>query len=226
MTHRNDLLSPPINRRRRRINIPVHLHHRALRSSLHLLSFWLTNATVAVRSTFNDSSRKADFMSNEEEWSIVQGALQILTIVDCLTSRSSVFEASLRSTLARLSTSLSLSIFGLSLDQNKSHAASNDVNGESSLGGRAALDVAAVRLVDVPEKARRLFNLLDQLYEFIFLFLFSFPPFLGKLMFCHLQSTFPVVILLFSNWNLQVNDACLCLFAHFHLLHKLIYLSK
>ncbi|WCJ36477.1 Conserved oligomeric Golgi complex subunit 7 [Euphorbia peplus] len=110
----------------------------------------------------NQNARKADLMSNEEEWSIVQGALQILTVADCLTSRSSVFEASLRSTLARLSTSLSLSIFGSSLDQNKSHAASNDVNGESSLGGRAALDVAAVRLVDVPEKARRLFNLLDQ----------------------------------------------------------------
>ncbi|XP_065871438.1 conserved oligomeric Golgi complex subunit 7 [Euphorbia lathyris] len=110
----------------------------------------------------NQNARKADMMSNEEEWSIVQGALQILTVADCLTSRSSVFEASLRATLARLSTSLSLSIFGSSLDHNKSHAASNDANGESALGGRAALDVAAVRLVDVPEKARRLFNLLDQ----------------------------------------------------------------
>ncbi|RZC63149.1 hypothetical protein C5167_024914 [Papaver somniferum] len=41
----------------------------------------------------------------EEEWSIVQGALQILTVADRLTSRSSVLEASLRSTLPRLSTS-------------------------------------------------------------------------------------------------------------------------
>ncbi|EEF51555.1 conserved hypothetical protein [Ricinus communis] len=106
--------------------------------------------------------RKADSVSNEEEWSIVQGALQILTVADCLTSRSSVFEASLRATLARLSTSLSLSVFGSSLDQNQAHMASNDGNGEPSLGGRAALDVAAVRLVDVPEKARKLFNLLDQ----------------------------------------------------------------
>ncbi|XP_002510953.2 conserved oligomeric Golgi complex subunit 7 [Ricinus communis] len=106
--------------------------------------------------------RKADSVSNEEEWSIVQGALQILTVADCLTRRSSVFEASLRATLARLSTSLSLSVFGSSLDQNQAHMASNDGNGEPSLGGRAALDVAAVRLVDVPEKARKLFNLLDQ----------------------------------------------------------------
>ncbi|XVF08464.1 hypothetical protein REPUB_Repub07fG0005500 [Reevesia pubescens] len=108
------------------------------------------------------SSRKVDSISNEEEWSIVQGALQILTVADCLTSRSSVFEASLRATLARLSTSLSVSVFGSSLDQNHLHVTNDDGNEEPSLGGRAALDVAAVRLVDVPEKARKLFNLLDQ----------------------------------------------------------------
>lgn len=108
------------------------------------------------------NSRKSDLISNEEEWSIVQGALQILTVADCLTSRSSVFEASLRATLARLSTSLSVSVFGSSLDQNRLHVMNDDGNGEPPLGGRAALDVAAVRLVDVPEKARKLFNLLEQ----------------------------------------------------------------
>ncbi|KAL6977618.1 Golgi transport complex subunit 7 [Sarracenia purpurea var. burkii] len=107
-------------------------------------------------------SRKPDSISNEEEWSIVQGALQILTVADCLTSRSSVFEASLRATLARLSTSLSLSVFGSSLDQNHSHVAGDDGSGEISLAGRAALNVAAVRLLDAPEKARKLFNLLEQ----------------------------------------------------------------
>ncbi|KAJ0042831.1 hypothetical protein Pint_17214 [Pistacia integerrima] len=66
------------------------------------------------------NARKVD-ISNEEEWSIVQGALQILTVADCLTS---------------------------SLDQNQSHVTSVDGNGELSTGGRAALDVAAVRLVD------------------------------------------------------------------------------
>ena len=106
-------------------------------------------------------ARKADLISNEEEWSIVQGALQILTVSDCLTSRSSVFEASLRATLARLSTTLSLSVFGSSVDQSSSLVGDN-TNGEASVGGRAALDVAAVRLVDVPEKARKLFNLLSQ----------------------------------------------------------------
>ncbi|KAK1577388.1 hypothetical protein Q3G72_021324 [Acer saccharum] len=108
------------------------------------------------------TTRKVDSVSNEEEWSIVQGALQILTVADCLTSRSSVFEASLRATLARLSTSLSLSVFGSAVDQNQSHVASGDRNMELSVGGRAALEVAAVRLIDVPQKARRLFNLLDQ----------------------------------------------------------------
>ncbi|RXH94896.1 hypothetical protein DVH24_024580 [Malus domestica] len=107
------------------------------------------------------SARKVDSISNEE-WSIVQGALQILTVADCLTSRSSVFEASLRATLARLSTTLSVSVFGSSVDQNPSHLASDDGNGFPSLGGRAALDVAAVWLIDVPEKARKLFNLLSQ----------------------------------------------------------------
>jgi hypothetical protein len=104
-------------------------------------------------------------VSNEEEWSIVQGALQILTVADCLTSRSSVFEASLRSTLARISTSLSFSVFGSSLDQKQSHMTIIDGNGEPSLGQRAALDVAVVRLVDAPEKARKLFNLLDQVHK-------------------------------------------------------------
>ncbi|GMH29675.1 hypothetical protein Nepgr_031518 [Nepenthes gracilis] len=106
--------------------------------------------------------RKIDLISSEEEWSIVHGALQILTVSDCLTSRSSVFEALLRATLARLSTSLSLSVFGSSLDQNRSHLTSVSGSPESTLVGRATLDVATVRLVDVPEKARKLFNLLEQ----------------------------------------------------------------
>ncbi|KAJ4956216.1 hypothetical protein NE237_012999 [Protea cynaroides] len=109
------------------------------------------------------NTRRVDTVSDEEEWSIVQGALQILTVADCLTSRSSVFEASLRATLARLSTSLSLSLFGSNADQNQSHLVSSEGgNGELSLAGRASLDVEALRLIDVPEKSKRLFNLLDQ----------------------------------------------------------------
>ncbi|KAL3647478.1 Golgi transport complex subunit 7 [Castilleja foliolosa] len=107
-------------------------------------------------------ARKVDFTSTEEEWSFVQGALQILTVSDCLTSRISVFEASLRSTLARLSTNLSLSIYGSSLDQNQSHLAVDDGNGELSTAGKSSLDVAALRLVDSPAKARKLLNLLEQ----------------------------------------------------------------
>ncbi|RDX89592.1 Conserved oligomeric Golgi complex subunit 7 [Mucuna pruriens] len=108
----------------------------------------------------NQNARRVDLISNEEEWSIVQGALQILTVADSLTSRSSVFEASLRATLARLSTTLSFSAFGSSLDQNQ--IINSSVDGELSFGGRAALDMATLRLVDVPEKARKLFNLLNQ----------------------------------------------------------------
>lgn len=115
----------------------------------------------SVRKEGAHHSRKADSISDEEEWAIVQGALQLLPVAYCLTSRFSVFEASLRGTLARLSTSLSLSIFGSSIDQNQSHLGSEG-DGEISMAGKAALDVAALRLIYVPDKARTLFNLLDQ----------------------------------------------------------------
>lgn len=110
------------------------------------------------------SSRKMELTSNEE-WSIVQGALQILTVADCLTSRSSVFEASLRATLARLNSSFSISLFGTNLDQNLSHLTSEQSAGDLSMAGRASLDVAAIRLVDVPEKAHKLLNLLEQVLK-------------------------------------------------------------
>ncbi|OIW08788.1 hypothetical protein TanjilG_16369 [Lupinus angustifolius] len=110
----------------------------------------------------NQNARRVEMISNEEEWSIVQGALQILTVADNLTSRSSVFEASLRATLARLSTTLSFSAIGSSLDQNQNQMINGNEDGGPSFGGRAALDMATLRLVDVPEKARKLFNLLTQ----------------------------------------------------------------
>ncbi|KAL6603673.1 hypothetical protein ACP70R_044034 [Stipagrostis hirtigluma subsp. patula] len=106
-----------------------------------------------------EASRLLD-VSEEEEWSIVQGALQVLTVADCLTSRTSVFEASLRATLARIGTNFSLSGFGSSLD--KSPAATGDENAEMRLGGRAALDIAAIRLSDLPDKSKKLFTLLEQ----------------------------------------------------------------
>lgn len=95
-------------------------------------------------------------VSEEEEWSIVQGALQILTVADCLTSRTSVFEASLRATLARIGTNFSVSGFGSSLD--KSPAAADD----EPLAGRAALDIAAIRLSDLPDKSKKLLTVLEQ----------------------------------------------------------------
>ncbi|XP_047954991.1 conserved oligomeric Golgi complex subunit 7 [Salvia hispanica] len=118
---------------------------------------------VGKKETGSDRhAHKVDFGSNEEEWSFVQGALQILTVSDCLTSRISVFEASLKSTLTRLSTNLSFSVIGSNLDQSQSHLDDNDGTGGSSTAGKASLDVAALRLIDVPEKARKLFSLLEQ----------------------------------------------------------------
>ncbi|XP_076898633.1 conserved oligomeric Golgi complex subunit 7-like [Bidens hawaiensis] len=107
-----------------------------------------------------DGARKFE-LSSEEEWSYVQSALQILTVADCLSSRSAVFEASLRAILARLNTNLSSAVFGTSINPNSTHE-TLDGHGDLSMAGRAALDVAALRLFDAPEKAQKLFNLLEQ----------------------------------------------------------------
>ena len=95
-----------------------------------------------------DQVKVVDMVSEEEEWSIVQAALQILTVSDCLSSRSSVFEASLRATLARLSTSLSLSVCSQIDDR---HVAVG-----------AAQDASILRLLDLPEKSKKLVTLLEQ----------------------------------------------------------------
>ncbi|KAI3756909.1 hypothetical protein L6452_04441 [Arctium lappa] len=113
-----------------------------------------------IGSEKREGGRKFE-LSSEEEWSYVQSALQILTVADCLSSRSAVFEASLRATLARLNTNLSSAVFGSSIDPNSSHE-TIDGTGDLSMAGRAALDMAALRLFDAPEKARKLFNLLEQ----------------------------------------------------------------
>jgi conserved oligomeric Golgi complex subunit 7 len=99
-------------------------------------------------------------VSEEEEWAIVQGALQILTVADRLTSRTSVFEASLRATLARIGTNFSLSGFGCNLY--KSPSTTTDESVEIPLGGRAALDIAAILLSDLPDKSKKLFTVLEQ----------------------------------------------------------------
>ncbi|VAI92202.1 unnamed protein product [Triticum turgidum subsp. durum] len=99
-------------------------------------------------------------VSEEEEWSIVQGALQVLTVADCLTSRTSVFEASLRATLARIGTNFSLSGFGSSMD--KLSAGTADDNSGAPLGGRAALDIATIRLTNLPDKSKKLLTVLEQ----------------------------------------------------------------
>uniref|UniRef100_A0A0D9WT34 Conserved oligomeric Golgi complex subunit 7 n=1 Tax=Leersia perrieri TaxID=77586 RepID=A0A0D9WT34_9ORYZ len=95
-------------------------------------------------------------VSEEEEWSIVQGALQIITVADCLTNRTSVFEASLRATLARIGTNFSISGFGSNLDKS-----AGDEDAEVPMTGRSALDIAAIRLMDLPDKSRKLFTSKD-----------------------------------------------------------------
>ncbi|KAJ3672639.1 hypothetical protein LUZ60_007360 [Juncus effusus] len=107
-----------------------------------------------VDSTHNNEPSKKEG-SEDEEWSIVQGALQILTVADCLTNRSSVFEASLRATLARIGTSLSLS--GTNASAGFGETAQGMIVGKAG-----ALDVAALHLDDMPEKSKKLLSLLEQ----------------------------------------------------------------
>ncbi|KAJ3690975.1 hypothetical protein LUZ61_020139 [Rhynchospora tenuis] len=118
-----------------------------------------TSAAHSGDTTKSQAAKLAEMVSEEEEWSIVQGALQILTVADCLTSRASVFEASLRATVARIGTSLSLSVLGTNLME-KSNA--NEAGELSLMGKSGALDVAALHLSDMPEKAKKLLTLLEQ----------------------------------------------------------------
>lgn len=122
-----------------------------------------SSVTHTGDATRNQAAKLAEMVSEEEEWSIVQGALQILTVADCLTSRASVFEASLRATLARIGTSLSLSVLGTNLLE-KSRA--NETGELSLMGKNGALDVAALHLSDMPEKAKKLLTLLEQVHQF------------------------------------------------------------
>lgn len=103
-----------------------------------------------------------DMVSDEEEWAIVQGALQVLTVADSLGSRSAVFEASLRATLTRLGNRLGLPTLLSSIGQAAVFNSTSIFAGELMSGGSGGLDMGILRLVDAPDKARRLSSLLEQ----------------------------------------------------------------
>lgn len=106
-----------------------------------------------------------NMVPDEEEWAIVQGALQVLTVADSLSSRSAVFEASLRSTLMRLGNHLCLpkliSSVGEAAVFNNKRVFTNEMIAGGP-GGPLVFDVAIVRLINTPDKARRLNSLLEQ----------------------------------------------------------------
>ncbi|MCO5569270.1 hypothetical protein L7F22_022982 [Adiantum nelumboides] len=106
-----------------------------------------------------------DMVSDEEEWAIVQGVLQILAVAESLTSRTSIFEATLCTTLRRLGERLCLSKLLGNTNQalalnGKCLAAVGLYSGGS--GASLSFDMAVFRLFDKPDKARRLNNLLEQ----------------------------------------------------------------
>eukprot|EP00249_Psilotum_nudum_P015430 c25323_g1_i1 orf=411-2639(+) len=119
---------------------------------------------VTTKKELASGSTVLDIVSDEEEWAIVQGVLQLLMVADSLSSRSAVFEASLRSTLNRLGGQLRLPNIVTSTDQ---VAASGEgtIGAEVTIivsGGPSVFDMALLRLVDGTDKVRRLNNLLEQ----------------------------------------------------------------
>ncbi|KAJ7562275.1 hypothetical protein O6H91_03G062100 [Diphasiastrum complanatum] len=108
------------------------------------------------------SANSTDIVPEEEEWSIVQGALQLLTVADNIGSRFSVFEASLRGTLGRLGHRLQ--IFSVLALMEEAGTIQRGLGGEDACKflGLSLLDPAILRLVDAPEQSKRLANLLEQ----------------------------------------------------------------
>jgi hypothetical protein len=96
---------------------------------------------------------------SEEKWSISQ-AYQIFRAARYLLGGTSRFEDSLRATLARIGTDFSLPRFGSSMD--KSLAGTADENSGVPLGRRPALDIAIIRLTNLPDKSKKLFDLVEQ----------------------------------------------------------------
>ncbi|PHT54178.1 hypothetical protein CQW23_08640 [Capsicum baccatum] len=57
---------------------------------------------------------------------------------------------------------LSLIVSQSSIDQNKPDVVNGDGTEQLSVARKVALEVSALRLVDIPEKARKLLNLLEE----------------------------------------------------------------
>ena len=81
-------------------------------------------------------------VEEEEEWAVVQGALQLLIVADRLATRAAVFEASLRAGLGQVGEQLGL--------------AGGSEGGEKGGGGGGETDIARLRLKAAPERAHRL----------------------------------------------------------------------
>ncbi|GBG80986.1 hypothetical protein CBR_g31542 [Chara braunii] len=104
-------------------------------------------------------------VSGGEEWAVVQGALQLLTVADTLARRVAVFEASLRTSLASLSSKL-LGVQEPSTLQQQDDTSlltlTSPRDSKWDAAGGVVMEVSALRLQDAPEKAKRLGALLEQ----------------------------------------------------------------
>ncbi|CAI5463800.1 unnamed protein product [Closterium sp. Yama58-4] len=121
-------------------------------------------------------------VEEEEEWAVVQGALQLLMVAESVAVRVAVFEASLRTALTQLSPRLGLDAGGDGAGEGGGEGAGVEVKRVGSVGGAGGggggggggagggvegseVDVAVLRLAEYPDKAQRLARLLDELRD-------------------------------------------------------------
>ncbi|CAI5474397.1 unnamed protein product, partial [Closterium sp. Yama58-4] len=119
-------------------------------------------------------------VEEEEEWAVVQGAVQLLMVAESVAVRVAVFEASLRTALTQLSPRLGLNAGGDGAGEGGGEGAGGEVKRVGSVGGAGGggggagggglvegseVDVAVLRLAEYPDKAQRLARLLDELRD-------------------------------------------------------------
>eukprot|EP00898_Chlorokybus_atmophyticus_P008927 jgi/Chlat1/9035/Chrsp94S08301 len=101
------------------------------------------NVTADASTARDDGMRSNDIheLDGEQEWGYVQGALQLLSLASTLSTSMAVFEANVCNTMKELHGKLRPTESGIT---------------------QGPVDPAQLRLADSPDRARRLFALLDQ----------------------------------------------------------------
>ncbi|CAI9107745.1 OLC1v1007180C1 [Oldenlandia corymbosa var. corymbosa] len=103
-----------------------------------------------------------DLSNQEEYWCFVQATLQILPVANSLSRSFSKFGHSMYHTLTGIRKDLSSLSFGWSIDRNILHELIDPAPDVGSWLQNPASGLAFLRLVGLPDKARKVFNLLER----------------------------------------------------------------